>query len=74
MPSVGNPRANVYILYTEEFSSLMCLICHSISVLLSLCGLFFLSAFISVLIKLSLSNANFPFDFTPMIHTQDAEG
>lgn len=73
VPSVGNPRANVYILYTmKNSSSLMCLICHSIRVSSFHCG-FFLSAFISVLIKLSLNNA-FPFDFTPTIHkTQEAE-
>lgn len=73
VPSVGNPRANVYILYTlKNSSSLMCLSVTAFECLPFTVD-FFLSAFISVLIKLSLNNA-FPFDFTPTIHkTQEAE-
>lgn len=53
---LGNPRANVYILYTlMNSSSLMCLICHSISEYFLFTVWIFFIRFISVLIKLNLN-------------------
>lgn len=69
----GKPQGKcLHFVHTEEFflTNVPDLSQHS-SVFLSLW--IFLSAFISVLIKLSLNNA-FPFDFTPMLHkTREAE-
>jgi len=72
----GKPQGKcLHFVYTDKFflTNVPDLSQHS-SVFLSLCGFFFLSAFISILIKLSLNNA-FPCDFTPMMHkTQEAAG